>query len=32
MWSRWPQGDWADRALDEVAPPTYSEFEGLDDT
>ena len=26
VWSHWPQGDWAGRTLDEVAPPTYAEF------
>jgi cytosine/adenosine deaminase-related metal-dependent hydrolase len=28
MWSRWPDGDWAGRTLDEVAPQTYAAFEG----
>jgi cytosine/adenosine deaminase-related metal-dependent hydrolase len=26
VWSRWPDGDWAGRTLEEVAPQTYSEF------
>jgi cytosine/adenosine deaminase-related metal-dependent hydrolase len=28
MWSRWPDGDWAGRTLDEVEPPTYPAYEG----
>jgi cytosine/adenosine deaminase-related metal-dependent hydrolase len=28
MWSRWPSGDWAGRALDQVAPQTYAEYDG----
>ena len=28
MWSRWPDGDWAGRTLDEVAPQTYAAFDG----
>jgi 5-methylthioadenosine/S-adenosylhomocysteine deaminase len=28
VWSRWPEGDWAGRRLDEVAPQTYAEFTG----
>ena len=28
MWSRWPDGDWAGRTLDEVAPQTYAPYEG----
>jgi len=28
VWSRWPDGDWAGRPLDEVAPPTYADFTG----
>jgi 5-methylthioadenosine/S-adenosylhomocysteine deaminase len=28
VWSRWPDGDWAGRSLDEVAPPTYAHFTG----
>jgi cytosine/adenosine deaminase-related metal-dependent hydrolase len=27
MWSRWSDGDWAGRTLDEVAPQTYTGFE-----
>src|SRR5690349_2361044 len=27
MWARWPQGDWAGRTLEEVAPQTYADFE-----
>jgi cytosine/adenosine deaminase-related metal-dependent hydrolase len=27
IWSRWPEGDWGGRTLDEVAPPTYAAFE-----
>ena len=26
MWSRWSDGDWAGRTLDQVAPQTYSDF------
>jgi cytosine/adenosine deaminase-related metal-dependent hydrolase len=26
VWSRWPDGDWGGRCLDEVAPQTYAEF------
>jgi cytosine/adenosine deaminase-related metal-dependent hydrolase len=26
VWSRWADGDWAGRTLDEVAPQTYAEF------
>jgi len=26
VWSRWPDGDWAGRTLDEVAPSTYADF------
>ena len=26
VWSRWSDGDWAGRTLDEVAPPTYAEY------
>jgi hypothetical protein len=26
MWSRWPEGDWAGRRLDEVAPQTFRDF------
>jgi cytosine/adenosine deaminase-related metal-dependent hydrolase len=26
IWSRWPEGDWAGRTLEEVAPPTYADF------
>jgi 5-methylthioadenosine/S-adenosylhomocysteine deaminase len=26
MWSQWPEGDWAGRTLDRVAPPTYRAF------
>jgi cytosine/adenosine deaminase-related metal-dependent hydrolase len=29
MWSRWPEGDWAGRSLDDVAPQTYRAFEEL---
>jgi cytosine/adenosine deaminase-related metal-dependent hydrolase len=28
MWSRWADGDWAGRTLDEVAPQTYADFTG----
>jgi cytosine/adenosine deaminase-related metal-dependent hydrolase len=28
MWSRWPEGDWAGRTLEEVAPATYAAFDG----
>ena len=28
VWSRWPDGDWAGRSLDEVAPATYAAFDG----
>src|SRR3954453_12147066 len=28
VWPRWPDGDWAGRSLDEVAPPTYAHFTG----
>jgi 5-methylthioadenosine/S-adenosylhomocysteine deaminase len=28
VWSRWPDGDWAGRTLDEVAPSTYPEYDG----
>jgi cytosine/adenosine deaminase-related metal-dependent hydrolase len=28
VWSRWPEGDWAGRTLDEVAPPTYAAYDG----
>ena len=28
MWSRWADGDWAGRSLDEVAPQTYADFTG----
>jgi 5-methylthioadenosine/S-adenosylhomocysteine deaminase len=28
VWSRWSQGDWAGRSLDEVAPQTYADFTG----
>lgn len=27
VWSRWVDGDWDGRTLDEVAPPTYANFE-----
>jgi len=27
MWERWPQGDWAARTLDQVAPQTYPDFD-----
>jgi cytosine/adenosine deaminase-related metal-dependent hydrolase len=27
VWSRWPEGDWGGRTLDEVASPTYAAFE-----
>jgi cytosine/adenosine deaminase-related metal-dependent hydrolase len=26
VWSRWSEGDWAGRRLDQVAPPTYADF------
>jgi len=26
MWERWPQGDWAGRTLEQVAPQTYPDF------
>jgi len=26
VWSRWPEGDWAGRSLEEVAPPTYPDY------
>jgi 5-methylthioadenosine/S-adenosylhomocysteine deaminase len=26
VWSRWPAGDWAGRALDDVAPQTYVDY------
>jgi cytosine/adenosine deaminase-related metal-dependent hydrolase len=26
VWSRWPDGDWAGRTLDEVAPQTYGDY------
>jgi 5-methylthioadenosine/S-adenosylhomocysteine deaminase len=28
VWSRWAEGDWAGRTLDEVAPQTYADFTG----
>jgi 5-methylthioadenosine/S-adenosylhomocysteine deaminase len=28
VWSRWADGDWAGRPLDEVAPMTYADFNG----
>ena len=28
MWSRWPEGDWAGRTLEQVAPQTYADFTG----
>jgi 5-methylthioadenosine/S-adenosylhomocysteine deaminase len=28
VWSRWPQGDWAGRTLDQVAPQTYADYVG----
>jgi cytosine/adenosine deaminase-related metal-dependent hydrolase len=27
MWSRWSQGDWSGRTLEQVAPQTYADFE-----
>ncbi len=27
VWAHWPEGDWAGRSLEEVAPMTYPEFE-----
>src|SRR3954451_15778669 len=27
MWERWPDGDWAGRTLEQVAPATYLDFE-----
>jgi len=26
MWERWPEGDWAGRTLEQVAPQTYPDF------
>ena len=26
IWSRWPDGDWAGRSLEEIAPQTYADF------
>jgi len=26
MWERWPDGDWAGRSLEQVAPQTYPDF------
>ena len=28
MWARWPEGDWAGRTLEQVAPQTYADFTG----
>jgi cytosine/adenosine deaminase-related metal-dependent hydrolase len=28
MWSRWPDGDWAGRSLEQVAPQTYADYTG----
>ncbi|HEX3222857.1 MAG TPA: amidohydrolase family protein [Nocardioides sp.] len=28
VWERWPQGDWAGRTLEQVAPQTYADFTG----
>ena len=28
MWSRWPDGDWAGRSLEQVAPQTYAAYRG----
>jgi cytosine/adenosine deaminase-related metal-dependent hydrolase len=28
VWSRWSDGDWAGRSLEEVAPQTYADFDG----
>jgi len=27
MWERWPEGDWAGRTLEQVAPQTYPDFQ-----